>query len=140
MTEPQPPTDEPVNPDEVAEAIISEEQIDPNDIDMADVINFDEIGTVYTVDGESYTAAAFHDADGNQLVMVDVDGDDVFDVIADADGNLLADADGNLISAGDITVDDAELGLMDQPAYLAANDSDMTDDFGADSIMEDMIS
>lgn len=131
---------ETVNPDDVAEAIIAEEQVDPNDIDMADVVNFDEIGTVYTVDGESYTAAAFHDAVGNQLVMVDVDGDDVFDVITDMEGNVLTDPQGNILAAGDVTVDDAEIGIADSHTYIAANDTDTSDDFGADSLMNDIIS
>lgn len=131
---------ETVNPDDVAEAIIAEEQVDPNDIDMADVVNFDEIGTVYTVDGESYTAAAFHDAAGNQLVMVDVDGDDVFDVITDMGGNILTDPQGNILVAGDVTVDDVEIGITDSHTYLAANETDTTDEFGADSLMNDIIS
>lgn len=131
---------ETVDPNAIADAIISEQEIDPNDLDMADVINFDEIGTVYTVDGESYTAAAFHDAAGNELVMVDVDGDDVFDVITDMEGNLLADEYGNIISAGDMTVDDVELQIADTNTYIAANDDDPVDDFGVDSIMQDLIS
>ncbi len=121
-----------VNPDDIAEAIIAGEQVDPNDIDMANVVNFDEIGTVYTVDGESYTAATFHDAAGNQLVMVDVDGDDVFDVIADTDGNPIAEAPGNL------TVDDAEINIADDGTYLAHNDN--TDGTGTESIAQDLIS
>lgn len=134
-----PTPNEQVNPDEIAEAIIAEEQVDPNDIDMADVVNFDEIGTVYTVDGESYTAAAFHDAAGNQLVMVDVDNDNVFDIITDMDGNPLVDPNGNLVAAGDLTVDDAEIGISEAPTYLASNDTDTTE-FGADTIATDMIS
>lgn len=131
-------TTETVNPDDVADAIISEEQIDPNDIDMADVVNFEDIGTLYTIDGESYTAAAFHDMDGNQLLMVDVDGDDVFDLITDMEGTPIIDPNGNLVAAGDLTVDDAEIGLTDSQTYLAANDG--ADDFGADSLMNDIIS
>jgi len=125
--------DNSVNPDEIADAIISEDQIDPNDIDMADVVNFDEIGTVYTVDGESYTAATFHDAAGNNLVMVDVDGDDVFDVITDHEGNLIADVPGTM------TVDDAEIGVADDGTYLAHNDDENTDEFGADTISQDIL-
>lgn len=132
--------EETVNPDEVAEAIIAEDQVDPNDIDMADVFSFDEIGTVYTVDGESYTAAAFHDAAGNQLVMVDVDGDDVFDIITDVDGTPLIDQNGNVATAGNLTVDDVEIGMSPDPTYLASNDTDSLDDFGEDSILNDMIS
>ena len=72
--------------------------------------------------------------------MVDVDGDDVFDVITDMEGNVLTDPQGNILAAGDITVDDVEIGIADSHTYLAANDSDSIDDFGADSLMNDIIS
>lgn len=123
-----------VNPDEIAEAIIAEDKIDPNDIDMADVVNFDEIGTVYTVDGESYTAAAFHDAAGNNLIMVDVDGDNVFDVITDYDGNLIAEVPGNL------SVGDAQEDIAEDDVYLAYdNEMDNVDEYGDDSLAEDLM-
>lgn len=123
-----------VDPDQIAEAIISEEQIDPNDLDMADVVNFDEIGTVYTVDGESYTAAAFHDGAGNNLIMVDVDGDNVFDLITDYDGNVLADVLGNL------SVGDAVENIEDDDVYLAYDpDTDNVDEFGADTLSDDIL-
>lgn len=123
-----------VNPDEIAEAIISEENIDPNDIDMADVVNFDEIGAVYTVDGENYTAASFHDGAGNDFVMVDVDGDDVFDVIMDAEGNLLAEVPGN------ISVGDAQEDIEPDDVYLAYDgEMDNVDEYGADSLADDLM-
>lgn len=128
-----------VNPDEIAEAIIAEEQIDPADIDMADVIDFDEIGTVYTVEGESYTAAAFHDSVGNQLVMVDVDDDGVFDIITDVYGNPITDGAGNYMAAGGTTVDDAELDLSEEGTYLAENGGGTTEEFGTESISQDII-
>lgn len=128
-----------VNPDEIAEAIIAEEQIDPADIDMADVIDFDEIGTVYTVGGESYTAASFHDSVGNQLVMVDVDDDGVFDIITDMEGNPITDGAGNYMAAGGMTVDDAELDVSDDGTYLAQSDGGTTENYGAESIGEDLI-
>lgn len=123
-----------VSPDEIVEAIIAEDKIDPNDIDMADVINFDDIGTVYTVDGESYTAAAFHDAAGNNLIMVDVDGDNVFDVITDYDGNLIAEVPGNL------SVGDAQEDIADDDVYLAYdNEMDNVDEYGDDSLADDLM-
>lgn len=128
-----------VNPNEIAEAIIAEEQIDPADIDMADVIDFDEIGTVYTVEGESYTAAAFHDSVGNQLVMVDVDDDGVFDIITDVYGNPITDGAGNYMAAGGTTVDDAELDLSEEGTYLAENGGGTTEEFGTESISQDII-
>lgn len=129
-----------VNPDEIAEALIAEDQIDPNDIDMTDVVNFDEIGTVYTVEGDSYPAAAFHDAAGNQLVMIDVDGDNTFDIVTDEYGNPLVDQNGDLLAAGDLTVDDAESAIHDDATYLAHNDTDNIEDFDADSLAQDLIS
>lgn len=129
-----------VNPDEIAEALISEDQIDPNDIDMTDVVNFDEIGTVYTVEGDSYTAAAFHDAVGNQFVMIDVDGDNTFDIVTDEYGNPLIDQNGELLVAGDLTVGDAESAIHDDATYLAHNETDNIDDFDADSLAQDLIS
>lgn len=130
---PDPVVDETVDPDAIAEAIISEIQVDPNDLDMADVYNFDSIGTVYTVDGESYTAAAFHDASGSSYVMVDVDGDDTFDLIADSQGYLLSDAPGN------ITVDDVEMGISPETTYLAQNGNEREDGFGGADFMDDII-
>lgn len=125
--------EESVDPDEIAEAIIAEEEIDPNDIDMYDVINFDEIGTIYTVEGESYTAAAFHDVEGNNLVMVDIDGDNVFDVITDYDGNILADV------PIEVTVGDVEEDIEDDTVYLAHDSSDNMDEYGTDSLTEDLL-
>lgn len=129
-----------VNLDEIVEALIAEDQIDPNDIDLTDVVNFDEIGTVYTVEGDSYTAAAFHDAAGNQFVMIDIDGDNTFDIVTDEYGNPLVDQNGELLSAGDLTVDDAEYDIYDNATYLAHNETDNTDDFDADSLAQDLIS
>lgn len=128
-----------VNLDEITEAIIAEEQIDPNDIDITDVVNFDEIGTVYTVEGDCYTAA-FHDTAGNQFVMIDVDGDNKFDIVTDEYGNPLEDENGELLSAGNLTVDDAESDIYDNATYIAHNVADNTDDFDADSLVQDLIS
>lgn len=133
------PTQDPVNPDEIAEAIISEEMIDPNDIDMADVINFDEIGTVYNVNGEATTVVSFHDDQGNHLTMIDIDGDDVLDVLGDPDGNPFVDENGDLVALNTgTTVGDAEIEINDDNTYLAADDNNL-DEFGADSLAQDML-
>ncbi|MDE5634396.1 MAG: hypothetical protein K2I51_07000, partial [Muribaculaceae bacterium] len=139
--EPEPePELEPVNPDEIAEAIISEEMIDPNDIDMADVVSFDEIGTVYNVHGEAMTTATFHDEYGNQLTMIDLDNDNVFDVLGDEYGNPLVDEHGDLVALNTgTTVDDVELEIHDDDTYLAADDNIDMNDFGADSLAQDML-
>jgi hypothetical protein len=130
------PTNQPVNPDDIADAIIAEDQVDPKDIDMANVINFDKIDTVYYIDGESHTAATFHDNDGNQLTMVDVDDDGVFDIICDESARTYA----NIPDHEKITVDDAQLGIANEGTYLAHDNSSHTSDVGEDSIEHDLIS
>lgn len=133
------PLIEGVNPDEIAEAIIAETQIDPNDIDMNNVLVFDELGAVYTVNGESYTAATFSDNNGNQMMMVDIDGDSSFDIITDANGNPITDEYGFVADAGNLTVDDVEMAISGGCEYLASDDSDVQD-YGSDTIFDDMIS
>ncbi|MCM1021941.1 MAG: hypothetical protein NC343_06745 [Muribaculum sp.] len=128
----EPTYEDPVNPDEIAEAIISEEQIDPNDIDAAEIINFNEIGVVYTVEGDVYTAASFHDPEGNELMMVDVDGDDIFDVITTPEGDIIAEANG-------MTVSDAELGITDDDVYLADTETGHFDETNGEDFLNDII-
>lgn len=96
---PAPPTPEPY--EDIVDVIV--EEIDPRDIDATDIFTVDEIGTVYTVDGEELIAAAIHDAAGNDLLMIDVDGDQVFDVFVTYEGEVVAEVPGN------INVSDAEL-------------------------------
>lgn len=122
-----------VDVNNVVEDLLADVEEDPNDIDMEDVINFDEIGTVYTVTGESYTAAAFHDTEGNELLMVDVDGDHVFDVITTPEGEILAQ------TAGDLNVGDAELMINDAPTYLAQNDMDQLENATGENFADDII-
>ena len=124
---------ETLDSDEVADAIIAEDRIDPDDIDMNDVINFSDINRLYTVEGESYTTAAFQDVAGNRLVMVDVDGDDVFDLVTDYNGNVMGEV------SDVITVDDVELAITGDDKYLAHNGHEITDEFGADTIVQDII-
>lgn len=127
-------------PDEIAEAIIAEEEIDPDDLDMANVVTFDDIQELNTPDGQTYTAAQLHDNAGNSLQMIDVDGDNTFDVLADGEGNLLVDDNGNYIAAGNLTVDDAEENISSGDVdYLAHNDDEHIDDFGADTIADDIL-
>lgn len=131
---PQTPTQSQVNPDEIAEAIIAEEHIDPNDIDEVDIINFEEIGEVYTVNGESLTAAAYHDLQGNNLLMVDIDGDNVFDVVATLDGVQLGDLPLN------ISVGDAQEQIEENDVYLAYDeDLDNADEYGTDELADDLL-
>ena len=120
--EPEPDLEpEPWDPeDDIVDVIV--EEIDPQDIDMEDVLLVDEIGTVYTVDGGELNAALIHDSQGNQAVMVDVDGDNVYDVIATPEGEVIAQV------PGDIDVSDVELLYTQQhghTGYMEQNDFDI---------------
>lgn len=118
--------------DEETDVILAEEQIDPTDINAGDKVVFDNVGTVYTLDGEAYSAATFHfEGDEEQFVMVDVDGDEVFDIITDE--NFTVEVE----TPYDFSYGDAEQQLSaEDPNYLAAagtevempDDIDFTDD------------
>jgi len=117
---PEPAPEPEPNPDDIVDVIV--EEIDPQDIDMEDVLLVDDIGTVYTVDGGELNAALIHDEQGNQAVMVDVDGDNVYDVIATPEGEVIAQV------SGDIDVSDAELLYAQQhghSGYMEQNDFDI---------------
>lgn len=123
-----------MDPDRVAEAIISEEQVDPDDIDMADIYNIDGMTTVYNEEGEELNAAIFHDPSGNQMVMVDVDNDNVFDLVLDSDSQIVACVDDS------ITTSDIEAVLSQQNTYMAENNDNPADDINPDVINQDILS
>ena len=84
-----------VDPNLIAQEITTVE-VDPNDVDVADMISVDSVGTAYTEDGHEMGAAAVHTSDGGQYLMIDVDNDMTFDVITDLEGNPVVAVDGNL--------------------------------------------
>lgn len=113
------PTPEP-DPYDIVDVIV--EEIDPQDIDMEDVLLVDDIGAVYTVDGNELNAALIHDEQGNQAVMIDVDGDLVYDVIATPEGDVIEQV------PGDIDVSDVELLYAQQHGhteYMEQNSFDI---------------
>lgn len=120
-------------PTNLVDSIIAGEEIDPADMDVTNIINVDQIGTVYTVEGQNMLAAAIHDDEGNELMMVDVDGDGVFDVVTTPEGEAIAEV------GGDIDVSDAEHMMTGEDSgWLAANDFDNSMDVGSD-IQNDII-
>lgn len=128
-----PRLDEPTNPDDVAEVVLRGEEIDPNDIDAEDMVIFDEVGMVYTVDGESYAAATFHDNDGNEMIMADMDGDEQFDVILTPDMDVVAEME------LPINYSDAEMQVNANPEYMAQTDLDNNTGLEGEDYMDDMI-
>ncbi len=77
----------PENPDEVADAILAGDFIDPVD-SAVDAFPYEvgEIAQVYNVDGELEMAAEVT-IDGSDMLLVDVNKDGIFDVARDEFGN-----------------------------------------------------
>lgn len=102
IPEPAPePEPNPNRQDDVVDIIV--EEIDPLDIDLADVLLIDEVGVLYFDDGTEMNVAIINDGHGNQTMMADIDGDLVYDVEATLDGQVLGQI------PCDIDVSDAEL-------------------------------
>lgn len=106
--------------DNIVDVIV--EEIDPQDIDVEDVILVDDIGTIYTEEGDELTAAIIHNEDGTQAMLVDVDGDNVYDVIVGPQGNE------SIPSNVDIDTSDVELMYAqqhDHSGYIEKNEFDV---------------
>ena len=123
---------EDVNPDDIAETILSGQEIDPNDIDADEMIMFDDINMVYTVDGQSYATASFHDTEGNSMLMADLDGDMEFDVVLTPEGYEIGDISG-------INASDAEMMISEEPDYMAQNEFDENTSFEGENFENDMM-
>ncbi len=122
---PEPPQAEPdpsliaeVNPDDVAAEVIEGDYIDPADLDAPDLAVV-SVGTVTTLDNQVMSAVQIAGENGEDLYLVDLDGDQTLDVLVSDTGEMLAEVPGTL------TVDDAESLLTQQdmnPDYLAMGD------------------
>lgn len=125
-----------VNPDEVADDIIAAEFVDPVDAAAPDQL-FDvaDVGYVYNVNGESMLTATVHDAAGNELYMVDVNGDNILDVVADQEGNVVD------FVLGGATQSDLQLiqaqAQGEEPGYIANEDNNL--DLNDNSFEADII-
>lgn len=134
--EPEPMEPDPIDPNAIAENIVSGEYIDPNDIETPDFY-FTSVG-VYSLNGENLMGASFIDGGTEEeYYMVDIDGDQLFDVVLDDMGNHVVDM------GGPLNVSDAEWMIQEEnteePEYLAHNELDddsLTDDNFEDDIVE----
>lgn len=122
------------DPDEVTDAIIAEEMVDPTDIDSVTVVEFTAMGTRYDADGNEQTVAYFHNnRTDSDMMLVDNNNDGTFDYVADTNGNYYADSVGAVF-----TVDDVEAQLSDG-TYLAATETPETVLDNGDSFLNDII-
>ena len=115
-----------VAPDVVANNILTGEYVDPSDIE-AQNLAITNVGTIETVDGQVLNAAQFTGENGEQLYMIDVDGNNQYNLVADASGNIVGEIPGTL------TVSDSESLLAEnsgEGGYMAHGDTDNTPDDG----------
>lgn len=122
--------DKPIDPDSLPE--ISAEEIDSEDYDGEAIVNFDQVTTAYTETGEEITAAHAFLPDGEEIVMVDVDGDEIFDSMHDTEGNLIS------YDTGGTTVGDAEIDSNEEIAYIDPSEHEQELPDGED-FMNDII-
>lgn len=107
--------------DEIAQEIIGEDYIDPTDIDAPN-LDIASIGTITTADGQELAAAQIISDAGDELYVVDVDNDNVYDIVADANGNTVG-------GIGSLTVGDVEVIMTEnsgETGFLADNGNDGT--------------
>lgn len=118
--QPQVPEEvENVDPDAIAQEITAV-QVDPNDVDLADMIQVDGVETMYFNDGSEMPVALVHTPDNGQYLMIDVDNDLTFDVITDLEGNPIVAVDSNL------TMSDVE-DMIDETGDALAYNADQND-------------
>ena len=111
-----------VAPDVVANNILTGEYVDPSDIE-AQNLAITNVGTIETVDGQVLNAAQLTGENGEQLYMIDVDGNNQYNLVADASGNIVGEIPGTL------TVSDSESLLAEnsgEGAYLAHGETDIS--------------
>ena len=120
------------NPDDIADALIAVDEVDPDDIDGAAPFTFTDVDTVYDIYGNATTQAHYYADDGSTGVMIDLDGDGVFDEFTDdASGTTYAVNDDTFFTVGDAELD-ADTGYI---AYNEDQDT-MIDDDPMDDIID----
>ena len=119
---------------EIAQEIIGEDYIDPTDIDAPN-LDIASLGTITTADGQELAAAQIITDAGDELFVVDVDNDNVYDIVADAHGNTVGEV-------GSLTVGDAEVIMTENggdTGFLADNGNDGTTDDLLSGIENDIV-
>lgn len=115
----------PINPDENVPDI-AQVEIDEHDFDGTPMLEFDDVTTVYGVDGSEINMAHVVAEDGSDFVTVDIDGNGIFDGVATTDGIEYVEGIGSM--------GDAQVDIDPDGGYIAANteEPDLPEDFGDD--------
>lgn len=127
--------DDNLDPDKEVDQLLAEEHIDHEGDDQAlapDVIqDYQEVGMIYGENDEAVAAAYAYDADGNPIMLVDVDGDQMYDLGITEDYNMD-------VSDLAINVGDAELDAAGNDEYLA-NNGENVDNFEGEDFSNDIV-
>ena len=91
------PYTEGMQPDLTAQDIMVGEEIVPNDIDTADVMDFADVGTIYGSDGQENVGAHIVNEFGNEMLVVNVLNDDMFDAVMESNGFVMDELTDNLL-------------------------------------------
>lgn len=117
---------------------IAEKQADFDDIDAEASVSFENDDTsVYRINGERETATEYHDVYGNELTVVDIDNDALFDGYINTDvAEVYADFEPS-VSA--VAMDDAEMSADESEEYMESGDNTHAEEYSSDTIGDDII-
>lgn len=120
--------------DDIAQDITGEELIDDTDIDHPNLA-IASIGKITTADGQELAAAQIISDNGDELYVVDIDNDNVYDYMTDASGNIVS-------GVGSLSVGDTEALLTEnteETGFLANSNNDGTTDELLNGIENDIM-
>lgn len=115
----------------VAERLVQTDEIDAYDIEELANVNFEESDILYMENGTEIPVAAVTTPDGGQYLLADVNGDRIYDVVYDTEGNLMAG-----VQAG-LNTNDAQLATDEEGGYLPITDADPV--FNDDDVNVDIL-
>lgn len=128
-----PEIQDPENPEDIANAIISDNQEDTGEYQIGAQVQFVSVGEVYDEAGNQMTAAHFIDQDGDEGVMLDKDQDGYFDEYQYDGMPCSWSAEGLNLAVSDAE-EQINQGYIDPSAELAQMDNEMGDDYLGDII------
>lgn len=120
--------------DLIATNITSEDMIDNTDIDHPN-LDIASIGSITTADGQEIAAAQIINEEGDELYLVDIDHDNIYDYMTDATGNIVNEV--GTLSAGDAETILSE--NQEEAGFLANNGNDGTSEDLLDGIENDIM-
>lgn len=106
-----------VEAEAVAQQILGKDDLDPDDLDPLVDINFEQTDVFYTENGDEIPVAEVSTPDGSTYLLADVNGDRVYDLAFDMDGNIVGG-----VQAG-LNTNDAQLALNDE-GYIPITEGD----------------